>query len=57
MLISSLVMVAMATALALAAFLKSPSSLLVGLKGGGGFMLQSSRCWWPPSPSPAWCRW
>ncbi len=41
MLVSSLVMVAMAAALALAAFLKSPSSLLVGLKGGGGFMLQS----------------
>jgi hypothetical protein len=41
MLISSLVMVAMATALAVAAFLKIPSSLLVGLKGGGGFMFQS----------------
>ncbi len=41
MLISNLVMVAMAAGLVVAALLKSPASLIVGLRGGGTFLLQS----------------
>lgn len=41
MLISNLVMVSMAAGLVVAALLKSPASLLVGLRGGSTFLLQS----------------
>jgi uncharacterized membrane protein YraQ (UPF0718 family) len=42
MLISNLVMVAMAAGLVVAALLKSPASLMLGLRGGGGFLLQTA---------------
>lgn len=41
MLISNIVMVAMAAGLVVAALLKNPSVLMVGLRGGGTFLLQT----------------
>jgi uncharacterized membrane protein YraQ (UPF0718 family) len=42
MLISNIVMVAMAAGLVVVALLKSPASLMVGLRGGGTFLLQTA---------------